>query len=834
MADYGPLYQSAGQQWNIDPLLLQSIATQESGQGANTGPSSAGAKGFMQFMPETAARYKVDVNSPTSSVMGAAHYMDDLLQYYGGDLNAALSAYGGDTSGKAGYAQSVVNRYRQLRAAWSSQGSDDAADTASMQSPTSGDVGGIKITAHALPGPGGAQQGGASFVPPPGTPDTLGRSNQPGSRASHPMQASEYSGSDQPPKDFTSALFGPAPAQQQQPQGQQASPVPSPAPAPATPDFQTQLFGPTGTAGVTPQPDRAPAPDVTTPSATSASAAPQPSWWETNVAAPVRSMYDPTQGGPMNYLLGQPLLQNIGAGVLQGPRNVAQRANEWEQAADQNYPWLANLDRSVGETPDVLAARGKQLAAQTQAYRTQYGNSLPAMAGEVAGNLLTTYPLAAIGGVLGAVGNAVPLLRGTTEVANLAATPAAQNILTTPGQDWRTAGAEGAAGGLAVGGGLGSIAGQLAPGAASQAVKEAKDLGFDLTTGEAAGGLAKQVEDVTQYLPFSGAARKAAEHREVINSILNKNMGMADAGGQVNQATMQLARARAGNLMDQIQKVTVDANKDPNLLNDLGQIHADAAAQPMTGTSVTGAVDKVIGSIDKNGMLTGDVLHNLIKSGAPLDNLINSRDPVVSQFAQRVKTSLLDAASRGDDPNIYGANQAARNRQAVADFNDGRYYWKTIKTVEPLVDKTGSADDASYAGLARRIEGTSQNPNFDPRFPGQNQQMATLARVLRGPLAELKSSGTGRQMITGQMLGLGGEAGGLTALFRPENFNQYLSQVAAPTLASIAGGRLLRYGPGMGVPAVEAANQLFNPLLPRVAGPAVATNPLLNPPQQGQ
>lgn len=858
--DYGPFFQASGQIHDIDPLLLQAISMHEdrSGDPNAVGPANKTGEraiGVMQFLPSTAKDYGVDPNDPGSAILGAGAYLAKLRHDTNDNLPQMLAQYGGGNA--TGYASSVINTYHQLQKSWgvNAPPADDKGDTSSAAPPvaSSGDQGGIKITARAAPStfnPNADVAGhNANFTPPPQTPQDYSVSNQAGARAAHPMQASEY-GSNAAPKDFTTQLFGPEP--KQAPAAPPApTPGPAPAPAAATPDFQTQLFGPTGTAGVTPEPDRAadaraaaPAPTLTTP--------PQPSWWETNVAAPVRSMYDPTQGGPMNYLLGQPLLQNIGAGIVQGTRNVAQRFNEWAQQADQAYPWLANLDRAVGAnptvqgamypvtvggTPEQLAATGQRLAAQTKAYRTQYGDSLPAAGGEIAGNILTTYPLTGpLATGLGAVGEAVPLARGVSEVATAGGVPAAQNILTTPGQDWRTAGAEGAAGGLAVHGALGSVAGQLTGGAASKAVQDAKDLGFNLTTGEAAGGLAKQVEDVTQYLPFSGAAAKAAEHRAVINTILNKNMGMADAGAQVNQATMQLARARAGNLMDQIQKVTVDVNKDPNLLNELGQIHAEAAAQPMTGTSVTGAIDKILDTAANNGgTLPGDVLHNLIKNGTALDNLIGSRDPVISTFAQRIKTSLQDAASRTDDPNIYGANQAARNRVAVADFNDGRYYWKTIKTVEPLVDKTGTADDASYTGLARRIEGTPQNPNFDPRFPGQNQQMATLARVLRGPLAELKSSGTGRQAITANLMGLGGEGGlgAATAIFRPENFGTYLSTVVAPTLAAIGAGRISRYGPGLGNPLTGAASELFNPLAPRVLGPAVANNPLLTgQPQQ--
>src|SRR5215472_4726827 len=113
--DYTGLYQGAAQASNVDPLLLRAIAQQESDEGQNTGPSSAGARGVMQFIPETAARYGVNVNDAKSSIYGAGRYMDDLLQYYGGELHAALSAYGGDASGKAGYANSVLAHYRALQ-----------------------------------------------------------------------------------------------------------------------------------------------------------------------------------------------------------------------------------------------------------------------------------------------------------------------------------------------------------------------------------------------------------------------------------------------------------------------------------------------------------------------------------------------------------------------------------------------------------------------------------------------------------------------------------------------------------------------------------------------
>src|SRR5215469_792066 len=807
MADYTDLYQGAGLAANVDPMLLRAIAQIESSEGRNVGPSSAGARGVMQFIPETAAHYGVNVNDPRSSIYGAGRYIDDLLQYYGGDLHAALSAYGGDSSGKHGYANSVLANYRALQ----------KPATASPFLP-----GSVPGAENYLAGSNIDEIEKHVGEPLSSVPDTKAAATTDfkgslfgGAPAAAPSETQTV-----PPADFKNGLFGapPAPAQ-----GAPAAPSTTPA--------TTQASAPSPS----PAAPAAPAADATTPSATPLVTPPEPSWWERNVAAPVRAMYNPTTGEPMNYLLQQPSLQAIGAGIFQGARNVAQRFNEFEQHADQAWPTLAAIDRSAGETPDVLAARGQRLQAQTAANRTQYGDSLPFTGGEIAGNLLATYPLAASTWALRGIANAVPLFRGATEVANMAGVPAAQNILTTPGQDWRTAGAEGAAGGLAVGGVLGSVANQFTRGALAPAIQDARDLGFKLSTGDERGGLAKWVEDYTKYFPGSGATRKAAEYRSVINDVLNRNMGMP--GDTLTQATLQTARARAGQLMDQVRGFTVDANRDPQLLTQLGDIAHEAGQQPQTGTSITNMVDVIQNTAAKNGgVLPGNVMHDLIKQGTPLDRLTNSKDPVIKDFAHRIETALQDSVSRTGDPAIYGAQQAAANQQAVDAFNTGRYFWKTIKTVEPLVDKTGTADDATYSALARRIQGTVANPNFDPRFAGGNQDMQKLARVLNGPLEKLPESGTGRQLIIGNLLSGGGEGGlGLaTHIFAPQNFGTYLQDVVAPTLAAIGGGRILRYGPGLGLAPVEAARQLFNPLLPRIAGPSIATNRLLAAPQPGQ
>jgi hypothetical protein len=78
--------------YGIDPDIFVRQINQESGFNP-TAKSKAGAAGIAQFMPGTAAQYRVNVDDPFSSLDGAARHMRDLLQQFGGDWRLALAAY---------------------------------------------------------------------------------------------------------------------------------------------------------------------------------------------------------------------------------------------------------------------------------------------------------------------------------------------------------------------------------------------------------------------------------------------------------------------------------------------------------------------------------------------------------------------------------------------------------------------------------------------------------------------------------------------------------------------------------------------------------------------
>jgi Transglycosylase SLT domain/Peptidase family M23 len=94
-----PIYQACGTEYGIPWEVLASINKIETGFGTNMGPSSAGAMGWMQFLPSSWEAFGLDANgdgrkdpyNPVDAICAAANY----LKLSGGsdDLYGAIFAY---------------------------------------------------------------------------------------------------------------------------------------------------------------------------------------------------------------------------------------------------------------------------------------------------------------------------------------------------------------------------------------------------------------------------------------------------------------------------------------------------------------------------------------------------------------------------------------------------------------------------------------------------------------------------------------------------------------------------------------------------------------------
>lgn len=121
--DFDEVFHAAGQEWNVDPLLLKAMAQQESGGKADA-VSKAGARGLMQIMPDTAKHLGVkNINDPVESIWGAAKYMSEALDKEQSVEGALLNYHGGDGwrqkfgPESQGYVPAIAARYKALLAA---------------------------------------------------------------------------------------------------------------------------------------------------------------------------------------------------------------------------------------------------------------------------------------------------------------------------------------------------------------------------------------------------------------------------------------------------------------------------------------------------------------------------------------------------------------------------------------------------------------------------------------------------------------------------------------------------------------------------------------------
>lgn len=88
-----PLILDSAKRYGLDPRILRTVCFIESRYRLDA-ISPKGARGPMQFMPDTARRYGLrDPHDARAAIDAAAHYLRDLLVRFNGRLDLALAAY---------------------------------------------------------------------------------------------------------------------------------------------------------------------------------------------------------------------------------------------------------------------------------------------------------------------------------------------------------------------------------------------------------------------------------------------------------------------------------------------------------------------------------------------------------------------------------------------------------------------------------------------------------------------------------------------------------------------------------------------------------------------
>lgn len=95
--EFDSLFDAAASEYGVDPTILKGIAYAESRFRPDvidgTTKSSAGALGLMQFMPATAKEMGINPLDPAEAVFGAAAYLRQSLDKFGGDTERAIASY---------------------------------------------------------------------------------------------------------------------------------------------------------------------------------------------------------------------------------------------------------------------------------------------------------------------------------------------------------------------------------------------------------------------------------------------------------------------------------------------------------------------------------------------------------------------------------------------------------------------------------------------------------------------------------------------------------------------------------------------------------------------
>lgn len=90
---YSNIIDAASKTHGVDGALVHAVITAESGYNA-AAVSKAGARGLMQLMPQTAARYGVrDIHDPRENIDGGVRYLRDLMTMFNGNIELAVAAY---------------------------------------------------------------------------------------------------------------------------------------------------------------------------------------------------------------------------------------------------------------------------------------------------------------------------------------------------------------------------------------------------------------------------------------------------------------------------------------------------------------------------------------------------------------------------------------------------------------------------------------------------------------------------------------------------------------------------------------------------------------------
>lgn len=140
-------------------------------------------------------------------------------------------------------------------------------------------------------------------------------------------------------------------------------------------------------------------------------------------------------------------------------------------------------------------------------------------------------------------------------------------------------------------------------------------------------------------------------------------------------------------------------------------------------------------------IMPGTAFHNIIKTGSPLNRMIDSQDAVLSHYGRQIRESLLDAAER--TAHRQGTRPGVGARQALADFQEARQQWANMKALEVASSGAGAtAASGMLTPAAVRRAATARETTDYARGRGDFNDLARASNMIMAPLP---NSGTAQR-----------------------------------------------------------------------------------------
>ncbi len=476
--------------------------------------------------------------------------------------------------------------------------------------------------------------------------------------------------------------------------------------------------------------------------------------------------------------------------VSRGARNVIDTGAEaLSGAAAAAADWLYNdgkgyFPKSVRDALVKSAADVKAVdKADREAYEKEAGDGIGPAIGRVVGELATAGPVLKAIGIVGApvvnkllgpsVGAVVSggysgnkVLPAVASAASRGAMEGAGAVgLASSGYDEsltnQLLGGAGAGGAIGVAGRVAgkALVGSGLPKATADLAAKARDkFGIDIHPGQLASSpVYRFVDDVVNFLPFSGGAKAAAGQQAAFNRGVASTFG--ETADRITPEVMATAKKRIGQDFENAAKRTPAIVADKAFENGLIKIAQDAqqVITPAEFDPLKRQVLNIARTFGKNGSITGETYQALTKKGAPLDRLIHSSNPNLAFYGGQLREVLTDVFER------------SAPKEVVADLRRARAEYRALKTVEPLAAKA-SDGNISPAALMNAVK---TNLGSGMAY-GAGGDLADLARVGQRFLKSAPSSGTAeRSTVINALLGAKeavksgvglGAAGGAAAL----------------------------------------------------------------------